>query len=148
MKIAIGSDHAGFEAKENVKRYLESKGHTVEDFGTYSTESCDYPDFAYAAAKAVADGDAERGVLICSTGVGISIAANKVKGIRCALCYEEVCAEFCRRHNDANVIAMGAKMTTVEKMEKLVDIFLSTNFEGGRHERRVNKISAIENDLK
>ena len=145
MKISVASDHAGFAAKTKIKKYLEDAGHTVADFGTYSEESCDYPDFAYLAATAVANGECERGIVICGTGVGISIAANKVKGVRCALCTEETCAEFCRRHNDANVLAMGARIIPVEKMEKLIDIFLSTEFEGGRHERRVNKIKEIEN---
>ena len=144
MKIAIASDHAGFEAKQKIIDYLKSEGYETKDFGTYSTDSCDYPDFAYLAASAVASGEAERGVLICGTGIGISIAANKVKGVRCATCTDEFCAEFSRRHNDAQMISMGARVISVEKMISLVKIFLSTDFEGGRHNRRVNKISAIE----
>ena len=128
MKIAIGSDHAGFNAKTEVYNYLKSLGHDVTDFGTYSTESCDYPEFGYKVAKAVASGECERGVVICSTGIGISIAANKVKGIRCALCVNEFTAEMTRRHNDANVLAMGANVVPVPVMKRLVDIFLSTDF--------------------
>lgn len=144
MKIAIASDHAGYAAKEQIKEFLKGEGYEIKDFGTDSTESCDYPDFALSAAKAVSTGKFDRGVLICSTGVGISIAANKVKGIRCALCTNEFCAEYSRRHNDAQIIAMGAKVITVETMKTLVKIFLTTDFEGGRHQRRVDKIMTIE----
>ena len=144
MKVVIASDHAGYEAKKQLVDYLQRKGFSVADFGANSTESCDYPDFAYAAAIAVSKGEFDRGILICGTGVGISIAANKVKGIRCALCYNEFCAEFSRRHNDAQIMAMGARTIPVETMKTLADIFLTTDFEGGRHSRRVNKISAIE----
>ena len=144
MKIAIASDHAGFAAKEHLKDYLLDNGHDVYDCGTFDESSCDYPDFAYKAAEEVVSGECERAILICATGVGISIAANKVKGVRCALCTDEICAEFCRRHNDANALAMGAKIVPVEKMERLADVFLSTEFEGGRHSRRVGKITAIE----
>ena len=146
MKISISSDHGGFAAKTQIKEYLEDAGHEVKDCGTFSEDSCDYPDYAYLAAKAVQSGECERGVVICTTGVGISIAANKVKGIRCALCTDEFCAEFCRRHNDANMIAFGAKIVPIEKMKKLLDVFLSADFEGGRHLRRVNKITDIENE--
>ncbi|MBP5177497.1 MAG: ribose 5-phosphate isomerase B [Clostridia bacterium] len=145
MKIAIGSDHAGFSAKNEIAAYLKAKGHEVTDFGTFSAQSCDYPDFGCKVAKAVAGGDYERGVVICSTGVGISIAANKVKGIRCALCTDEFTAEMTRRHNDSNVLAMGANVTPIEKMKKIADIYFSTDFEGGRHARRVGKITMIEN---
>ena len=144
MKIALASDHAGYEAKIALVEYLKGEGYEVEDFGTDSGESCDYPDFAYKAATAIASGKFERGVFICGSGVGISIAANKVKGIRCALCTNEFCAEFSRRHNDAQVIAMGARVLPVDTMKKLADIFLTTEFEGGRHQRRVDKITAIE----
>lgn len=145
MKIALASDHAGFQAKEQIKKYLEDKGHTVLDLGTYSEASCDYPDFGFSAGRSVSCGECERGVVICGTGIGISIAANKVKGIRCALCADENCAELCRKHNDANMIAMGARTTAVDKMEKMLDVFLNTPFEGGRHAGRVAKISEIEN---
>ncbi len=145
MKVAIGCDHAGFEAKEVIKNYLCELGFTVEDFGTYSLDSCDYPEFGYKVAKAVKDGVCEKGVVICSTGVGISISANKVKGIRCSLCTDVFTAEMTRRHNDSNVLAMGAKIVPIEEMKKIVKVYFSTQFEGGRHERRVSKISAIEN---
>ena len=145
MKIAIGSDHAGFEAKNQIAVYLKELGHEVLDFGTYSTDSCDYPEFGYKVAKAVQTGECERGVVICSTGIGISIAANKVKGIRCGLCTNTFMAQKTRCHNDANVLAMGASVTSVDEMKRIVDIFFTTDFEGGRHARRVGKITMIEN---
>ena len=144
MRVAIASDHAGYSAKLPVIEHLKKNGYEVVDFGTDSAESCDYPDFSYKAVSAVARGEFDRGVLICGSGVGVSIAANKVKGIRCALCHNEFCAEFSRKHNDAQVIAMGAKVISVDTMKSLVDIFLNTEFDGGRHHRRVNKIMAIE----
>ena len=146
MKIAIGSDHAGFEAKNAIADYIKGLGHEVTDFGTYSADSCDYPEFAYKVAKAVQSGEFERGVLVCGTGIGVSMCANKVKGIRCALCTDDFTAEMTRRHNDSNGLAMGARVTPVEKMKDIVRIYLSTDFEGGRHKRRVDKITAIEND--
>ena len=142
--IAIASDHGGYALKEHLKAYLAAKGITCEDFGTDSTESCDYPVFGKAAAQAVAEGRCERGIVICTTGIGISIAANKVKGVRCALCSEPLSAEMTRRHNDANMLALGAAMTGPMLAERIVDVFLSTGFEGGRHQRRVDLISAIE----
>ena len=145
MKIAIGSDHAGFNAKSELYDYIVSLGHEVNDLGTYSTESCDYPDYAVKVAKGVAEGKFDYGVLICSTGIGISIAANKVKGIRCGLCTDLFTAEMTRRHNNANILAMGASVTPVEKMKEMLSVFASTGFDGGeRHSRRVNKISLIE----
>ena len=144
MKIAMGSDHGGYALKERLKAYLEGQGHQVEDFGCHSTESCDYPDFGRAAAEAVASGACERGIVVCTTGIGISIAANKVKGIRCALCSEPLSAEMTRRHNDANMLALGAGLVGPNLAERIVEVFLSTDFEGGRHQRRVDKISAIE----
>ena len=140
MNISIGCDHGGYALKKHIKAYLEGKGHTVLDCGTYSTESCDYPDFGKAAAQAVADGRCERGIAICTTGIGISIAANKVHGVRCALCSEPFSAEMTRRHNNANMLAMGAGLVGKNMAERIVDVFLSTEFEGGRHERRVNKL--------
>jgi len=140
MKISIGCDHGGYALKEHVKAYLEEKGHEILDCGTYSTESCDYPDFGKAAAQAVADGKCERGIVICTTGIGISIAANKVRGVRCALCSETLSAEMTRRHNDANMLAMGAGLTGKNMAERIVDVFLATEFEGGRHQRRVDKL--------
>jgi ribose 5-phosphate isomerase B len=144
MKISLGSDHGGFALKEHLKIYLEGQGHTVVDFGTHSTDSCDYPVFGRKAAEAVASGDCDRGIVICTTGIGISITANKVKGIRCALCSEPLSAEMTRRHNDANMLAMGAGMLGKNMAERVVDTFLTTEFEGGRHQRRVDLISEIE----
>ena len=147
MRIAMASDHGGFALKQAVAAYLREQGHQVEDFGCHSTESCDYPDFAGAAAKAVASGACERGIVVCSTGIGISIAANKVSGIRCALCGDLFSVEMTRRHNNANMLALGAFLTPPPLgylAERIVDVFLNTEFEGGRHQRRVDKISALE----
>ncbi len=144
MTIAIASDHGGYALKEHIKKFLEAKGLDCRDFGTDSAASCDYPVFGRAAAEAVASGACEKGIVICTTGIGISIAANKVKGIRCALCADPLSAELCRRHNDANMLALGAGMTGPKLAERIVDTFLSAQFEGGRHQRRVDLISAIE----
>ena len=145
MKIAVASDHGGFDLKEQVKAWLQEMGHEVEDFGCHSKESCDYPDFGAAAARAVASGQCERGIVICTTGIGISITANKVKGIRCALCSEPWSAEMTRRHNNANMLAMGAGAVGPLLARRIVETFLTTEFEGGRHQRRVDKITAVEN---
>ena len=145
MKISIGSDHGGYALKQELIAYLQEKGHQVEDFGCHDTSSCDYPDFGEAAARAVASGACERGIVVCTTGIGISISANKVKGIRCALCSEPYGAEMTRRHNDANMLALGAGFTAPMMAKRIVDVFLSTEFEGGRHQRRVDKMMAIEN---
>ena len=142
--IAIASDHGGYNLKEHIKAYLAAKGITCEDFGTDSTESCDYPVFGKAAAEAVASGKCETGIVICTTGIGISITANKVKGIRCALCADSFSAEMTRRHNNANMLAMGAGIVGPNLAERIVDTFLATEFEGGRHERRVNLILDME----
>lgn len=144
MKISIACDHGAYELKERLKARLLSQGHEVIDCGTNSTDSCDYPDFGVAAAKLVADGTCDRGVVLCTTGIGMSIAANKVKGVRCALCHETLSAEMTRRHNDANVLAMGAGVTGGNLAERILDVFLSTEFEGGRHQRRVDKVMGIE----
>lgn len=146
MKISIGSDHGAFAMKEHLKQYLTEQGHQVVDCGTYSTDSCDYADFGKAAAQLVASGDCDRGIVMCTTGVGISIAANKVRGIRCALCSEPYSAEMTRRHNDANMLAMGGALIGPNMADRIVDVFLGTEFEGGRHARRVGKIMAIENE--
>ncbi len=138
--IALASDHGGYALKEHIKQHLESQGLPYKDFGTTSTDSCDYPLFGRAAAQSVASGGCDRGIVICTTGIGISIAANKVKGIRCALCSEPLSAEMCRRHNDANMLAMGAGLIGPNLAQRIVDIFLTTPFEGGRHQRRVNEI--------
>ena len=144
MNISIGCDHGGFALKENIRAYLEEQGHTVTDVGCKSLESCDYPDFGAAAARLVASGACERGIVICPTGIGISISANKVKGIRCALCGDTFSAEMTRRHNDANMLALGAGITGPNLAQKIVEVFLSTGFEGGRHARRVDKLMQIE----
>ena len=144
MKIAIGSDHAGFVLKEQLRDKLRAEGHEVTDLGTTSTESTDYPDFAAAVGHAVRDGAVEKGVLVCSSGVGMSIAANKIKGIRAALGTNPDEVSFVRRHNDANVLAIGANYTAPALAEELVEVFLSTGFEGGRHARRVEKIRILE----
>ena len=142
--IAIASDHGGYQLKEHLKAYLTAKGVACEDFGTDSADSCDYPIFGKAAAQAVAGGRCEKGIVICTTGIGISISANKVKGVRCALCGDALSAEMTRRHNDANMLALGAGMTGALLAERIVDVFLSTDFEGGRHERRVGLMMDIE----
>ena len=142
--IAIASDHGGYAVKEHIKTYLAARGIECQDFGTHSTESCDYPIFGKAAAEAVASGQCEKGIVICTTGIGISITANKVKGIRCALCGDPLSAELTRRHNNANMRAMGAGIVGPNLAERIVDTFLTAQFEGGRHERRVNLISAME----
>lgn len=144
MKIAIACDHGGLNLKNEIIKHLKENGYEYKDFGTDSIESCDYPDFALPASEAVASGEYDRGILICSTGIGVSIVANKVPGIRCAHCHDSYCAEFTRRHNDANVLAMGEKVVGAGYALKIVDTFLNTGFEGGRHQRRVDKITAIE----
>ncbi len=144
MKIALGCDHGGWKLKEIVRAYLEREGHEVRDFGTDSPDSCDYPDFALPVAEAVARGDEDRGILICTTGIGMSIAANKVPGVRAALCKDEESARLSREHNDANVLTMGASMVSEEGARGILGVWLSSNFEGGRHDRRVGKIKEIE----
>ena len=144
MKIALGCDHGGYDLKEFIKSVVEKLGHEYEDFGCYSLESCDYPDFGAAAAKAVSEGACEMGIVVCTTGIGISIAANKVKGIRCAHCADSLQAEMTRRHNNANMMAIGAGFTGKNMAERMVEVFLTTEFEGGRHQRRVDKLNAIQ----
>ncbi|WP_457622289.1 ribose 5-phosphate isomerase B [Persephonella sp.] len=144
MKISIGSDHAGYELKEIIKEYLENQGYEVVDKGTYSKESVDYPLYGEAVAKSVSAGEVDKGIVICGTGIGISISANKVKGVRAALCTNEYMARMSRKHNDANVLALGARVLGVDLALSIVDAFLSTEFEGGRHERRVHLIQNIE----
>ena len=140
MKIALGADHKGLDFKNKVKSYLLGKGIEVTDFGTFSEERTDYPDYGIKAAEEVADGKADYAVLVCWTGNGMAIAANKVKGIRAGLALNTDMAEFTRSHNDANVLVLAGKYTPSELVEEIVDIFLSTSFEGGRHQRRVDKI--------
>lgn len=140
MKLSIGSDHAGYKYKEEVKKYLTEKGHEVIDVGTNSLDSCDYPIFGRAAAQKVADKEVDYGILICSSGEGIMISANKIKGVRCGLAYNDDVARLIRQHNNANMIAFGASFMELEDVIKRIEIFLSTEFEGGRHERRVSEI--------
>lgn len=144
MKIAIASDHGGVDLKEDLRTFLQEQGHEVRDFGCNSRESCDYADFIAPAARAVADGTCERGIVICTTGIGASITANKIKGIRCALCSEPWSAEMTRRHNDANVLALGAGCVGPLLARQIVSAFLGGVFEGGRHQRRIDKITALE----
>ena len=144
MKIAIGNDHVAVEMKNHIKAYLEAKGHTVVNFGTDSSERTDYPVYAKRVADAIVSGECELGVLICGTGVGMSIAANKVKGIRAAVCSEAYSAALTRQHNDANIIAFGARVIGPATAETIVDAFLGAEYEGGRHQARVDMISAIE----
>ncbi len=142
MKIAIGSDHGkGFELKEKMIAFLKENGYEVDDKGTYTSESCDYPDFARPVAEDVAAGKADKGIVICTTGIGVSITANKVKGIRCALCFNEEMAELTRLHNDSNVLALGAAVVSEEMAKKIATIWLNTEFSGEeRHARRIKKI--------
>lgn len=140
----MGADHAGFLLKESLRERLRGAGHDVVDHGTTSDQSVDYPDFAGQVAHDVADGRAERGILICSTGIGMSIAANKIVGIRAALVVNPEAARLTRAHNDANVMTLGAKFTSPEDAAELAKVFLETPFEGGRHDRRVNKVRALE----
>ena len=142
--IALACDHGALELKEAIKAHLEARGLEYKDFGTYTKDSCDYPDFGAAAARAVASGECEKGIVCCTTGIGISIAANKIKGVRCALLHDHMCARLTRQHNDANMMALGAAVTPPMMALELVDIFLSTPFDGGRHQRRVDKVMALE----
>lgn len=143
-KIAIGCDHGGYRLKQTVISHLKEKGLEVKDFGTYSEESCNYPDYAKAVGEAVASGEFERGILICGTGVGISIAANKVKGIRAACVSDTFSAKMCRVHNDANILCFGERVVGAGLALELVDAYLGASFEGGRHKTRVDLISAME----
>ena len=145
MKVALAADHGAFELKEFLKNHLEEKGIEVTDFGCFSKESVDYPKFAYLASNAVAGKVCDFGVICCTTGLGVSMAANKVKGVRAAVCTNEMLAEMTRRHNNANVICMGQNVVSQELAAKMTDIFLSTEFEGGRHQRRVDLLTDIEN---
>lgn len=144
MKLAIGADHRGVGATRQLADRLRSQGHTVQLLGNLSGETCDYTDPAFAVGSAVAKGDAERGILLCGSGIGMSIAANKIKGVRAALVHDELTAEMSRGHNDANIICMSADLLGQRLIEKIVDIWLATPFQGGRHERRVKKIAVIE----
>ena len=140
MKIAVASDHGGLTLKNSLVDFLEQQGHEIVDFGTTTAESCDYPDFVRPAAEAVASGSCQRAIVCCTTGIGASIVANKVRGVRCALCHNADMASMTRHHNDANVLALGQKYVTAETAQQIAAIFLSTPFDGGRHATRVGKI--------
>jgi ribose 5-phosphate isomerase B len=145
LKIALGADHAGFRLKDQVREYLRSKGVDVEDFGATSEESVDYPDFAEKVAHRVSRQEADFGVLVCGTGIGMAMSANKLPGVRAANCNDTLSAFFARRHNNANVLALGGRLADIATARKIIDTWLETPFEGGRHERRVKKIVALEN---
>lgn len=143
--IAIGSDHGGYLLKEEIKKHLKEKGYEFKDFGTDSTASCDYPVYAEKVCRAVQSGECEKGILICGTGIGMSMCANKCKGIRAAVCGDHFSAEFTRKHNNANVLCLGARVIGAGVAMQLVDIFLTTEYEGGRHEKRVEMMMQLEN---
>ena len=142
--IAVASDHAGLPLKREIIALLEERGLEYKDFGTFTEASCDYPDFGETAARAVASGECEKGLLFCGTGIGISLAANKVRGIRCAVCSEPYSAQMSRQHNNANMLALGARVVGGDLARMIVETWLDTPFEGGRHQRRVDKIMAVE----
>lgn len=144
MKIALGCDHRGFEIKEQIKAIVNELGHECIDFGTNNNEPIDYPDTAYLAAKAVSTKQADRAILACATGIGMSMAANKIAGVRAALCHDELSAQVSRGHNDSNVLCLSGDQVGATLLRKMVEIWLNTEFSGGRHQRRVNKIQAIE----
>ena len=144
MKLVVGSDHAAYELKEAIKAKLISEGHEVIDVGCDSTESVDYPKYGHAVGRTVASGEAERGIAVCGSGIGISIACNKVPGIRAALCTSVEMAEMCRRHNNANVVCMGARMISQELAFDIIDTWMTTDFEGGKHLRRINEIEDLD----
>jgi ribose 5-phosphate isomerase B len=146
MKIAVGSDHRGYDAKERIKALLQSLGLDVTDLGTNSHQPSDYPDTGFTVAQQVSSGQVERGILFCGSGIGMSITANKVDGVRAALCHDELTAQMARRHNDANVLCLPADLVGDALMQSIVKMWLSTEFEGGRHARRVEKIIAFERD--
>lgn len=146
MNVALASDHRGYTVKELIKTHLVAAGHSVSDFGCDSTSSCDYPDHALLGAKSVAKGETDLGIFFCGTGIGMSMAANKVKGIRAALCHDEITAQMSRRHNNANVLCLPADLLGEELARRLVDVWLVTEYEAGRHDRRVQKITDYENN--
>ena len=146
MKIAIGADHAGYEDKENVKKTLDDLGIQYEDFGTQSTESVDYPDFAQKVGEAVARGEVDSGLLVCGSGTGMAIAANKVPGVRAAVAWSEEIARLAREHNDANVLSLAARFTPPDEIDKIVRAWFTAKFDGGRHQRRIDKIKEIEKE--
>lgn len=145
MKIALGCDHGGIAIKPSVVKVLKANGIEIEDFGCFDTSSVDYPDYALKVAEAVSQGKADKGIILCGTGIGISIAANKVKGIRAAVCHDLFTAQMCSQHNDANILAMGGRVVSEELAAQMTQVWLDTPFEGGRHSGRVDKITQIEN---
>ncbi len=145
-KVLIASDHAGFEGKEAIKKTLDEMGVEYKDMGTNSLDSVDYPDYAERVANGVASGEAERGILVCGSGIGMMIAANKTPGARAALAWNEETAELARRHNDANIVAVGSRTTPEETIDQIIRAFLTTDFEGGRHQRRIEKITKLEEE--
>lgn len=147
MKIALGCDHAAYQLKEQLKAHLTEQGYELEDFGTFDEASVDYPDYAFFVGRAVVDGECERGILLCGTGIGIGIAANKIPGIRAALCHDLFSAEASRQHNNANILTMGARVIQPDLAMQIADIWLKTEFEGGRHQRRLDKITNIEDTM-
>ena len=144
MKIALGTDHAGYEYKEQIKKHLVEQGHEVKDFGTFSAEACDYPDFIHPAALAVGRGECDRAIVLGGSGNGEAITANKVQGVRCAVCWNEELARLSRAHNDANALSIGARMVPLELALKMIDVWLATPFDGGRHARRIEKLAALD----
>lgn len=147
MKISLGCDHGGLELKNEIKAHLEARGFECRDFGTYTKDSCDYPDYARPAAEAVASGECERGILVCTTGIGVSITANKVNGVRCALLHDKMSARLTREHNDTNMMAIGAGVTGEMLALEIVDTWLDTEFSHAeRHQRRIDKMMALENE--
>jgi ribose 5-phosphate isomerase B len=147
MKVAIGADHAGFEVKEKIKKLLDEMQIPYEDVGTNSTEPVDYPDFGAKVGRKVASGEADQGIVVCGSGIGIAIAANKIRGVRAAQAWNEETARLARQHNDANVLAIGAKVLPEEEILKIIRAWFSASFDGGRHERRIEKIKALEENL-
>lgn len=146
MKVSLACDHGALALKEALKEHLSQRGIAYEDFGTDSPESCDYPDFAAPAARAVASGECDRGIVLCTTGIGVSIVANKIRGIRCALVSDLMSARLTRMHNNANMLALGAGVVGEKLALEIVDVWLDTEFQGGRHQRRIDKITALENE--
>ncbi|RPF42961.1 ribose 5-phosphate isomerase B [Thermodesulfitimonas autotrophica] len=146
MRVAIGSDHGGFKLKQEIIAFLVEEGVTFQDFGTHTPEACDYPDIAFAVAQAVARGEYDRGIIVCGTGIGVAIAANKVPGIRAALCHDTFSARMSREHNDANVLTLGERVIGFGLAREIVGVWLKAEFAGGRHARRVDKITAYEQE--
>lgn len=147
-RIVIAADHGGFSLKEKLKPYLEKEGFKIRDLGTHSKDSCDYPDLAYSLAKAVSQGKYKRGILICKSGIGNSIVANRLPGVRAALCYNVKAARLSREHNDSNVLTLGALFVNLNLAKKILKVWLNTAFQGGRHQRRLNQIKKIEKEIK